>query len=266
MEELTTSTNPSSPMHHMRALTLSIALISAAATAQEDRPHFRGSIGIAGPSYRFDSDLAGFNDSVDAGLLQARFEFTSSRRFGGGIRIEHFATDRDEGLFRDPAVASDRGVQARNTSFLAHATFRFDQHRLTAPVRVGLLVNNLVLDDSLAADPETNYCSAGPCIEFEPELTVFRRGDVELSIYGQLGFGSGPTSIDIDGDGRDYDSWSGLAAIETGARLRLGHAQFGIAFIGRYHSMDRSDLEGNSFVYGYDSEFEGILLTAGVIF
>ena len=253
-------------MSYRRILALTTALIAGTATAQDATPHFRGSFGFADGSYRFDSDLAGFNDRVDAELLQARFEFTSPRRIGGGVRIEYSATERDEGLFLDPTNPADRGVQARNTNVFAHATYRLNQHRFAMPLRFGVMVNNLVLDDSLAADPETNYLSVGPHFEVEPELTLLRRGKTELSVYAQFGFGSSPTFIDIDGESRDYRSWSSFATIETGARMRFGNAQFGIAFIGRYNSMAESEIEGNSFVYGYDAEFEGLLLTAGVVF
>ncbi len=79
-------------------------------------------------------------------------------------------------------------------------------------------------------------------------------------------FGVGGTSIEVDGGFRDYESATGFGMVEAGTRLRIGRAQVGIAFIGRYQSMDRSELEGNSFIFGYDSEFEGVLFTAGFCF
>lgn len=250
----------------MRWLSMVFVLISSSIVAQDERPHFRGSFGMAGGTYHFDSDLTGFDDSVNAGLLQARFEYTSARRVGGGIRFEYFGTNRDEGLFPDPADLSDYGTQARSSTLLAHATFRLEQHRFTMPVRVGLLVNGLILDDRSAVDPETSYLSAGPFFEIEPELVLTRRGELQWSVYAQLGFGAGSTAIDVDGISRDYRSTVGFGMVEAGTRLRIGKAQIGIAFIGRYQSMDRSEFEDNSFIFGYDSEFEGVLLTAGFSF
>lgn len=250
----------------MRLLALAVFLLSASVVAQGTRPHFRGSFGVAGGNYHFDSDLAGFDDEVDAGLLQARVEYTGRKHIGGGIRFEQFGTDRDEGLFRDPTNFFDRGTQARSSTLLAHGTFLFQQHRFTMPVRIGLLVNRFVLDDHSATNPETTYLSLGPFFEVEPELVLLRRGKLEWSVYGQFGFGVGGTSIEVDGDPRDYDSSTGFAMVEAGTRLRIGKALLGIAFIGRYQSMDRSEFEGNSFIFGYDSEFEGVLFTAGFRF
>lgn len=250
----------------MRWLALAMFLITTPLVAQRDRPFFRGSFGAAGGNYGFDSDLSGFDDDADAGLLQARFEYTTRKGIGGGIRFEHFRTDRDEGLFRDPSNVLDRGTQARSNTFLAHGTFRFQQHRFSMPVRFGILVNGLTLDDHGATDPETQYVSAGPFFEVEPELVLFHRGKIDLSVYAQAGFGVAGTSIEVDGDMRDYDSSTGFAMFEVGTRVTVGKAQFGVAFVGRYRSMDRSEFEGNSFIYGFDSSFEGVLFTAGITF
>tara|TARA_R110002072_G_scaffold139249_1_gene282703 strand:- start:48822 stop:49571 length:750 start_codon:yes stop_codon:yes gene_type:complete len=249
----------------MRWLALPLLLLCTQLVAQ--RPvRFHGGFGVAGGTYNFDSDLAGFTDDATAGLLQAEFEVTTRRGFGGGMRYEYFTTKNDEGLFRDPNNAFDEGVQARSGTFLAHATYLISQHRFQMPMRVGLLVNGLTLDDDAAANPETSYVSVGPFFEIEPELTLLRAGPLQWSLYAQLGFGIAGTAIDVDGDFRDYDSTSGFGMVEAGTRLRVGPAEFGLAFIGRYQSMDRSDIESGSFVYGYDSDFQGVLVSAGFTF
>lgn len=246
-------------------LVLSASVLAGALSAQR-RPHFHGSLGFAGGRYAFDSDQSGFDDDANAGLLQARFEATSSRGFGGGIRYEYLRTENDEGLFRDPGNAFDRGTEARSGTFQAHFTYRYQQHRFAMPVRIGVLVNGLVLDDEGATNPESTFVSVGPFFEVEPELTLLRSGPLRWSIYGLMGLSGAATGIDLDGDFRDYTSSSGFFMVEAGTRLRIGPGFVGLAFIGRYQSMDRSDLEGNNFIFGYDSEFEGILLSAGVSF
>ena len=250
----------------MRWLALAFLLLSASVVAQDARPHFHSSFGVAGGNYHFDSDLSGFDGGVGAGLLQARVEYTTTQHVGGGIRFEHLDTDRGEGLFRDPTNIFDRGTQARSSTLLIHGTFRVEQHRFTMPIRVGLLINGFVLDEQTVANPETTYLSVGPFFEVEPELVLLRRGKLEWSIYGQFGFGVGGTSIEVDGSFRDYESATGFGMVEAGTRLRIGRTQVGIAFIGRYQSMDRSELEGNSCILGYDSAFEGVLFTAGFCF
>ncbi|MFT7535349.1 MAG: hypothetical protein ACI85K_001301 [Hyphomicrobiaceae bacterium] len=249
----------------MRLLALSLLLLSTQLVAQR-AVRFHGGLGVAGGSYNFDSDLSGFEDNATAGLLQAEFEVTNKNGIGGGFRYEYFATESDDGLFRDPTNAFDQGTQARSGTFLAHATFLVSHHRFRMPVRVGLLINGLTLDEDIATNPETSYLSAGPFFEVEPEITLVRAGALEWSLYAQFGFGIAGTSIDVDGDFRDYDSTSAFGMIEAGTRLHVGPANFGVAFIGRYHSIDRSDIESGSFIYGYDSNFQGVLISAGFSF
>ncbi|MCK5943169.1 MAG: outer membrane beta-barrel protein [Planctomycetes bacterium] len=248
----------------MRWLVLSLLLLTAPLTAQ--RPLFRGGIGLSGGAYNFDSDLGGFDDDATAGLFQAEFEVTSRRGYGGGLRYEAFATDDDKSLFRSPSDPNDRGTQARSASFFGHFTYRIQQHRFAMPVRVGLLFHGLVLDDQGTSNPETTYASLGPMFEIEPELTLVRAGPVRWSIYGQFGVGVAGTAIDVDGDFRDYESDSAFLNLEAGTRVAFGPAEFGLAFIGRYQSMDRSDIEASQFVYGFDAGYQGLLLTAGFRF
>src|SRR5690606_38824 len=120
--------------------------------------------------------------------------------------------------------------------------------------------NGLTLDDDAVSNPETKYVSVGPFFEIEPELTLVRAGKLQWSIYAQLGIGIAATAIDVDGDFRDYESSSAFSMVEAGTRLRIGGADIGLAFIGRYNSMDRSDIESGSFVYGYDAGFQGVLI------
>ncbi|MFT4512853.1 MAG: hypothetical protein ACI91B_001553 [Planctomycetota bacterium] len=249
----------------MRWLVLPLLLLSAQLVAQ--RPlRFQGGFGVAGGTYNFDSDLSGFEDNATAGLLLAEFEVTNKKGLGGGFRYEYSITENNEGLFRYPNTAFDEGTQARSSTFLAHATYLIEQHRFRMPVRVGLLVSGLTLDDDGATNPETTYVSVGPFFEIEPEITLVHAGALEWSLYAQLGFGFAGTSIEIDGDSRDYEATTGFGMIEAGTRLHVGPTSFGIAFIGRYQSMDRSDIESGSFIHGYDSNFQGVLISAGFSF
>ena len=93
-----------------------------------------------------------------------------------------------------------------------------------------------------------------------------QRGEFRWTIFGQLGFGVAGTSIDVDGDSRDYTSDSGFFNLELGTRASYGVLELGLAFVGRYHSMDSSSIEAGQFVYGFDAGYEGFLLTAGVRF
>jgi hypothetical protein len=48
--------------------------------------------------------------------------------------------------------------------------------------------------------------------------------------------------------------------------LRLGPVELGIGVVGRWRSMDESDVENGLVVLGYDSEFRGLLVSGGVVF
>lgn len=244
---------------------LAALLLSAASVACQEA-QLRGSVGWAGGSFRFDSDAPGLDDRADAELFHAHFEATSSRGFGGGLRYERFASDGAAGLFRDPLDPLDPGVKASNEAFQAHFTYRVQQHRFEMAVRAGLMQSKLVLDDPIAADPETDFTSFGPFFEIEPEVTLVRRGPSRWSVYGKFGFAYTPTSIDVDNDPRDYSSESMFLNLELGTRYSLGPVELGLAFLGRYQSMDQSAAVGGQFVYGFDSGFHGLLLSAGVRF
>lgn len=248
---------------------LATALLTAAALpAQQPQGRFRATVGLAGGSYGFDSELAGFDDRGDAGMLQLAAEGTTSAGIGGGLRLELAATDDADGLFR--SSAADTGTEARNLNVFGHFTYRIEQHRFAMPVRVGLMCNSLRLDDRDGGRPDHDYLSLGPAFEIEPELTLLRRRPLRWSIYGLLGLGAGATTIDVEGDPRDYESSTACFAIEAGTRLCLDHAEFGLAYIGRFRSMARSTFEryGSSYDYvqGYDDDFQGLLLTFGVRF
>ena len=241
-----------------------LLLATAPLTAQD--PLFRGSLGISGGSYRFDSDLPGFNERADTGLFQVEFEAAAANGYGGGFRFESFTSDDDDGLFRIAGDPLDRGTRASGSTFQAHFTYLIRQHRFEMPLRAGLMLNGLVLEDQGAPDPETSYGSFGPFAEIEPEITLSHHGATTWSAYGLFGFGVTGTEIEVDGDPRDYRSDSGFVSVEVGTRLTFGYAEIGIALFGRYQSMDPSSIEDGQFLYGFDGGYEGVLLTAGVRF
>lgn len=248
----------------MRRIALMSLVLIAPLAAQREHPFFHGALGFSAGRYGFDSTLSGFDDHVDAGLFLAEFEATTRSGIGGGLRYEFSITEDDRGLFRTSAF--DRGTEARNNNLFLHFTQRIESHRFAMPVRVGLMLNSLTLEDTNRVDPDATYASIGPYLEIEPELTLVRRRGFRWSLYGQLGFGIGATSIDVDGDYRDYWSTTGFFGLEAGTRFRFGPAEIGIGYIGRFRSMDDSDIEDGQFVFGYDDDYNGLLVTMGVTF
>lgn len=254
----------------MQRLLLPLLLATAPLFAQErTRPYLHAQLGLAAGRFSFDSDTSGFDDHKAAALFGIEAEATSRKGIGGGMRFEGTAIDNgdddDDGLFRDPNVANDLGFDARNATLFGHFTFRVEQHRFAMPVRVGLLFNGLTLEDNFTGD-QTTYASLGPCFEVEPEVTLVHNGRFRLALYGQFGVGVCATSIDLDTDSRDYDSTTAFVNVEAGVRFRYAFGELGLAYIGRFQSMDRSDIEAGNFVPGYDADFQGVMFTFGVRF
>lgn len=245
----------------MRLLLLpALAVLSLSATAQDDSPRFRIALGLAGGEFEFSTDSSTLDDRTDAGMFRLEFEATSARGIGGGVRLESVATDDD--LF----VANGQPAsEAGNGSLYGHFTYRLTSHRFAMPIRAGLLFNGLTLQENVSND-EVQYASVGPYFEVAPEFTLIRSGRTQWTLYGQFGFGGGYTAIDIDNDGNDYESSTGFAGLELGTRLYVSAIELGLAYVGRWQSMDESDPENGLVVLGYDASFHGLMFQFGVNF
>ncbi|MCA8975543.1 MAG: hypothetical protein KDC98_12545 [Planctomycetes bacterium] len=244
----------------MQRLLLSVLLSSTALLAQDGRMYFHGSIGLAGGNFSFENDDRSLDDDTDAGMFLVEFEAASRRGFGGGIRFESVASD-DDLFVRNGAPANE----ARMGTLFAHFTYLVQEHRFMMPIRVGVLVNSLTFEENVTG-LEVQYGSVGPYFEVEPELTIVRRGPFRWTLFGQFGVGVGGTAIEVDNDFRDYDSATAFVGVEFGTRLRVGPGEFGIGYVGRFQSMDESDVEAGQVVLAHDAAFSGLLVTFGVTF
>jgi len=248
----------------MRSLgVLVIPCLAAVLPAQSGRepadPRWRIGIGLAGGNFDVETEGAGLDGDADAGLFRLQFEGTTARGIGGGARIESVGVDDD--LF-DAAGAP--GVETSQGTLFGHFTYRVQAHRFAMPLRVGLLLDSLVFEEQNGT--ETTFGSVGPYFEIAPEVVIARGENVAWSLYGEFGFGFAATAIDIDGDSNDYRSVSGYAGVELGTRLTVGPIELGLAFLGRFRSMDESDPENGLVVRGNDSDFRGGMFTCAVIF
>jgi hypothetical protein len=247
------------------ALPLAFLALASASLAQDEptaKPRFRIGAGIAGGNFDFDTEGSALSDDTEALLLRLSFEGTGRRGIGGGIRFESLGTDDD--LFQ--GTGFPRSEAAMGSAF-AHFTYRFEEHRFAMPLRAGLLWNALVLEENVTND-QVEYLSVGPYFELAPEVTLARSGRTSWSLYGELGFGFGGTWIEIERDPRDYESVTFFGGIELGTRLLLNKIELGLAYVGRWQSMDESDPEGfpPQIALGYDAAFHGLLFTFGVVF
>lgn len=243
-----------------------LLFLASAAIAQDDDSsgRFRVAIGLGSGNFAFETVDARptevLDDDTDAGMLRFQFEGTTRSGIGGGLRFEGIGTD-DDLFVRNGANPSEIGY----ASLFGHATFRFQQHRFAMPLRFGLLLNGLVLNDTVT-DQETSYSSIGPYLEIAPEVTLVGSRRSAWSLFGELGVGIAGTAIEVDGDYRDYESSTGFVGLELGTRLRFSAFELSVSYVGRWQSMDESDVEDGFVALGYDAEWNGILIQVGAVF
>ncbi len=259
----------------MRAALVAVLLLVPSLVAQEqqpagrqpggrerEEPRFRIGMGLAGGRFEFDTERSLLDGDADAGMFRLQFEGVGRRGIGGGIRFESVGTDDD--LFTNAGFAP---TEAWNGTVFGHFTYRFEQHRFVMPMRAGLMSNIVVLDEQgFGPSDDVGYWSFGPYFEVAPEVILTRSRRTRWSLYAEFGFGFGGTYIDVDNDPREYESATFFSGIEAGTRLTLGVAELGIAYVGRWQTMDESDPEAGLVALGYDADFQGLLLTFAVRF
>ena len=245
------------------ALLLASSIAAQEGTGEREPERFRVGLGFAAGRFGFDVDGSGLDDSADAGLFRLNFEAVGRKGIGGGVRFESIVTDDD--LFEGTGFVP---AEAFNGTVFGHFTYRFAQHRFSMPMRAGLLANGLVLDQRFsvgAGDGDVDYLSFGPYFEIAPEVELAHARNFRWSLYGEFGFGFGGTEIDVDGDPREYESITVFSALEAGTRFRFGVVELGVAYVGRFQSMDESDPEffagSAQIAFGYDADFNGLLVT-----
>jgi hypothetical protein len=250
-------------MRHRIPAVLLLASLTASLAAQDrpDRPdaRFRVELGVAAGKFNFDSNGSNLDGRTDAGLFRFSLEATSPRGYGGGVRFEGVESDDD--LFAGTGFSSS---QANHGSIYTHFTYRFEEHRYSMSFRAGLLFDDLTLKDRTNA--EVDYTSFGPYFEIAPEVELLRRGKTRWSLYGEFGFGFASTWIDVDNDPNNYDSWTSFWAAEIGTRFTFHTVELGFAYVGRWQTMDQSDPQGGLVALGYNSDFQGLLVTFAVLF
>lgn len=244
-------------------IVLPACLLLPLAAQDDDVARWRVGLGLGGGALEYDADLPQLRDTSTAGALRLGFEGTSRRGFGGGLRLESYgAGDVD---FSGSPDEFELGLG----SLFGHFTYRVHSHRFAMPVRIGLLANALTLDNTTsAADDAVTYSTAAFYAEFAPEFTLARRGETVWTLYGEVGVGGGGTTIEVDGNGEEWDSTTGFSGLEVGSRLYLGSVELSLAFVARRQSMDESDLgdRGSGSFPGYDATYTGAMFGFAMIF
>lgn len=248
-------------MRYFAAVTIS-SLLASSLLAQEpvrpELPRWRIELGLAGGQLEHLTESSNLDGDADAGMFRVGLEAFGKSGLGGGIRYEAWASD-------DNLFASAPAVEAQTGSLFAHLSYRFGEQDFLMPLRGGLLLHNHRLDPGSSVD-EIDFATAGMLIEVSPEFILTRTESVRWSLYGTLGLGTGFTTIESDALASDFDSTTNFFGVDIGTRVAFGAFEVGLSYVLRRHEMDRSDPENSLVVFGYDSTFDGIMLTLGAVF
>jgi hypothetical protein len=133
------------------------------------------------------------------------------------------------------------------------------------PLRLGVIVNRLEIEAD-ATGETSDFRSVGPYVELAPEVTLASAGKTRWSLYGEGGIGWTRTRIELDAVSQKFDSSTVFVGAELGTRLAFGMFEIGLAYVGRFQHMERSDPENGSSVASFDANFQGALLSFALRF
>lgn len=246
-------------MRHVAPLVVA-SLLTLPLVAQDRQPHhWRIGLGLGAGSYDYETDGSDLDGKTDAGAFRLMFEGVGER-FGGGLRLESFASDDD--------IFADRGapdVEATNGSMFGHFTYRIANERFLMPIRAGLLLNSQSLSATNSGD-DVDFVSVGPMVEIAPDFALVHGRIARWSLFGELGLGAGATVIDVADSIDTYSSTSTFVGLELGTRARFGIFEVGLSWIGRWQSMDESDVENGVSIRANDAKISIVMLQLGVAF
>lgn len=223
-------------------------------------PNFRVELSLGGGSAEHHTDGSNLDGDTDATFFQFQFEGFSASGLGGGIRIERWQSDDD--LFEDVGVAD---AESTTSSLFGHVSFLVADRKFRMPIRLGLLLHGHELSDT-TTDDDVTFTSGGPQFELAPEIFLTDARDVKWSLYSEIGLAVTATTVEVDGDSNEYDSSSWMYGFELGTRVYFRNFELGLAYASRGQTMDESDPEDDTVIFGYDASFDGLLFTIGAVF
>jgi hypothetical protein len=191
------------------------------------------------------------------------------------LRGEHFFKS-GIGVFFNGYIGTvddieNSGVDQDNTGLFIACAYRAtmeDDFRIS--VRFGPFLQALELS---GGGSEIEYSTIGARLSAEPEFIIFQnpqgRGMAELSAFGEISCGAGPTNFESTNPNLDEDGYAFTLSWELGMRYRLGMglmASISI-FQQKYHIGASESYNSTTFTFnGVDDDFSGILIGVGYRF
>lgn len=213
---------------------------------------------------KYDVEIEGVaSDSTGGGLFEFAFESVPRTKFGGGVRARGIASDDD--LDSSPLDPNPGTGRASDAEWFFHGTYDGAEDGKRLPLRVGLVVREFELEDSLTGEALA-WSSFGPRVEFAPMLPFHQSESATVGFAGLLGLGYAVTSIEDNTNSVDWDTEAHFVDIGLGVRGAFQKAT--VEFGYRYHSgaYDQSDVSGGFFIRQVDTSFSGLAFSFGLTF
>lgn len=204
---------------------------------------------------------------------------TSSERFR--LRAEHFFesglgiffegyTGTADGIDDDLNLTGNPSSSLDSSGFFLAAAYRAtvdDDFRL--PVRFGPFIQTTEQDRSTFTDGAIERETIGIRLSAEPEVILMQKNSngkiSELSVFGEVRAGAGPTDVSDNADSEE--GYSFTIDYEVGLRYKFG---FGLltqlSWVGSKYHVGATESYNNVVFFGLDDDFRGVMLTAGVRF
>lgn len=271
---------------HLRPQTAASALATiclvAGAAAQDasiDQIHPRTSVqlglGIGGQDLETNTGRFPGDPNVPAGVPTGVVSRSADAYHVRG-RFEHFFS-RGIGVFFDGHIGMaddiNKDLGSTDSSLTSQGVFLAAAYRATMgssfrlPVRFGPYLEETTLEDANLTDGDISVTNVGMKLSAEPEFVLTQRigegGRVsELSVYTEFACGAGPSMTEDDVDSED--GYAFLFNWELGFRYRFANGlTAGLSYIARKNYAGATESYDNAVFFGQDSDFAGVLLTAG---
>lgn len=233
------------------------ATSSPAAAQEADRPIglFLGSFALGKMKHQTHGAAPNLDDSTDAQMYRLQVEAAGA--VGGGANLEVVRTDDDL------HTTAPTGADIEQVDFFGHLTIRTaNADRFRCPVRVGPFFN--ITDLRGGSQSLLRTATFGLRIGVEPEFDVVLNDRFRLSLFGNVNFSGGGSSIDSDVIITEYDSTATALGVDCGVRASMPGFTASVAYVLRALNVDESDVSGGTFAKEADYDFNGIQFSLGV--
>ncbi|MFK7741507.1 MAG: hypothetical protein AB8H80_14410 [Planctomycetota bacterium] len=199
---------------------------------------------------------------------------TSSQRLR--LRGEHFFESGFGAFFegyvgfaddiQNDLAAVDSSSQDTAGFFLAASYRATLNNDFRMPVRFGPFLHQTKTENNVSTFGELERSTWGVRLSAEPEYIVFQKNNggkiSELSVFGEIAAGAGPTNVQDNAD--KEDAYAFTLNYEIGVRYRFESGLLAsLSYMASKYHVGTSESYNNAVFFGIDDDWNGVMLTAG---